>query len=591
MAGADLTERNVRADEVLKKESVISSMKEIGLAISGALSLDTLLHLIMGKVTELMEADRGTLYLLDREKNELWSKVLQGDELTEIRLPVGKGIAGWVAETGEVLNIRDAYEDSRFNQEVDRKTGYRTKSVLAMPMRSREGNIIGVVQVLNKKDGFFTDYDEELLSALTFQASISLQSSILYRDIEERNIQLNDAQKQLSEKVEELDMLFEIEKEISRASFSLEKLLDIIMTKLMGFLHSEAGSILLIEEKTNELYFKIALGEKGREVKKYRLNLGEGIVGWVAQHGEPCIVNDVYLDTRFKKDISETIGFPTKTIICVPLKVGGQTIGALEMINKIGYRAAFSKDDVKLLSMIAGRVSEAIHLSRLREREAKASRLASIGQMVSGLMHDLQTPMTSILGYVELMAMDGTTDDERREYSEIIEREVDRLTGMIRANLDFAAGRVNVLLKKIGVTVLIKDIVQMLEKDFKEKGIEIETELGYRGNIRVDENKIRRAFFNLAKNAKEAMPEGGVFSIRTSDENGRVVIDFSDTGVGIPEEIRDDIFDSFVTSGKESGTGLGLAIVKKIIDEHNGTINVSSEPGRGTNFSIVLPAG
>jgi len=214
-----------------------------------------------------------------------------------------------------------------------------------------------------------------------------------------------------------------------------------------------------------------------------------------------------------------------------------------------------------------------------------------VGQMISGIIHDMQTPMTSIMGFVELMAMPDTEPGERKEFSDIVKKEMERLTQMIRAHMDFVKGKSDVLLKKIGVGMLLDEMAQFLEKDFKAHRIAIRTDAQYKGNIRADETKIKRAFYNLAKNAKEAMPEGGTLSIAADEQGAHVVFRFTDTGQGIPPEIRGKLFQSFVTFGKENGTGLGLAQVKSFADQHQGQIDVESQVGKGTTFTLTIPKG
>src|SRR5215831_3067175 len=152
-----------------REQKKVALVQEVSRALSEEGDLDTLLRLIMGKVTELMEADRSTLYLVTEDGSQLWSKVVQGDERVEIRLEVGEGIAGWVAETREIVNIPDAYADQRFQPAVDLKSGYRTRSILSVPMLGALGGLVGVLQVLNKSDGPFTVSDEEVLVALASQ--------------------------------------------------------------------------------------------------------------------------------------------------------------------------------------------------------------------------------------------------------------------------------------------------------------------------------------------------------------------------------------------------------------------------------------
>jgi len=169
-----------RLQEQVNKYRVLLDIVRV---MSAETNLDRLLELIMQEATRVVEADRSTLFLLDRERGELWSKVAQGLEKRTIRLKVGSGIAGYVAERGESLNIPDAYQDPRFNREVDERTGYRTRTILCMPVYNREEGIIGVLQVLNKKGGVFTEEDERLLKILCSQAAIALENAQLYEKL------------------------------------------------------------------------------------------------------------------------------------------------------------------------------------------------------------------------------------------------------------------------------------------------------------------------------------------------------------------------------------------------------------------------
>jgi sigma-B regulation protein RsbU (phosphoserine phosphatase) len=146
------------------------------------INLDDLLKLIIDKLVEAIDAERGTLYLIDEKRGELYSKILLEDKqtLSEIRVKLGEGFVGHVAASGQVLNIKDAYNDERFNRSFDQSTGYRTESILTAPMRNPKQKIIGVVQVLNKKGGPFTERDERMLVAMAAQAAISIENARLH---------------------------------------------------------------------------------------------------------------------------------------------------------------------------------------------------------------------------------------------------------------------------------------------------------------------------------------------------------------------------------------------------------------------------
>jgi len=154
--------------------------------VNSTLDLNKLLNIIAETALKNVGADRGTLYLVDASRQELWSKVINDPALDEIRLPLGKGIAGYVAVTGDIVNIAEAYSDPRFNPEYDKKTGYLTKTILCMPLRNKDGNIIGVFQLLNKRSATFDLDDISFIEALSVHAAIAVENARLYAQEREK---------------------------------------------------------------------------------------------------------------------------------------------------------------------------------------------------------------------------------------------------------------------------------------------------------------------------------------------------------------------------------------------------------------------
>lgn len=178
----------------IKSDPLVSLVK-IGRSISAVTDIDVLLRVIAEETRIAIQADRCTVFLLDKEKNELWSKVALGMDSKEIRFPADKGLAGYVVKTGEPLNIPDAYNDPRFNPDVDKETGYKTETILCLPIKNNNKEIIGAFQVLNKKGGVFTKVDEDLLVAIGGSASIALENAQLF----EQQKELYKEQKELFE--------------------------------------------------------------------------------------------------------------------------------------------------------------------------------------------------------------------------------------------------------------------------------------------------------------------------------------------------------------------------------------------------------
>ena len=163
-----------------KRDPLVALVK-IGQSVSAETNIDQLIRVIAEETKEAIQADRCTVFLFDKEHNELWSKVALGLENSEIRFPAEKGLAGHCVKTGETINIKDAYNDSRFNPEIDYKTGYKTKTILCMPIKNLQQKIIGAFQVLNKLDGYFTEEDEDLLVAIGSSAGIALENAQLFK--------------------------------------------------------------------------------------------------------------------------------------------------------------------------------------------------------------------------------------------------------------------------------------------------------------------------------------------------------------------------------------------------------------------------
>src|SRR5262249_41787465 len=184
----------------------------------------------------------------------------------------GGGAAGGAGRGGKRDNTPDAYSDRRFYPAVDLRSGYRTRSILCMPMDARGGDRMGVIRVLNKVDGPFTAEDEALLSALASQAAVAIENSKLYHSVVAKNVERREAQLQLQDKTRELDVLFTIEREVNEAQ-SLGEVLDRLLRRAMEVFSARAGSILLRERGTDDLYFRSTAGEKGEHVKRMRVTI------------------------------------------------------------------------------------------------------------------------------------------------------------------------------------------------------------------------------------------------------------------------------------------------------------------------------
>ncbi|MEG4024762.1 GAF domain-containing protein [Microcoleus sp. S13C4] len=193
---------------VARNQRGVAALLRATTTLGQSLDLETTLRSVMDQARDLMQADRSTLFLLNRETNELWTKVAKADGKTmmEIRIPANRGIAGYVASTGQPLNITDAYDDPRFDPSTDQQTGYRTRTVLCMPVHNAKGELIGVTQLINKNQGTFTPSDEEFLRAFNSQAGMALQNSQLFQNVMVEKQYQKDMLQSLSDAVISTDL-------------------------------------------------------------------------------------------------------------------------------------------------------------------------------------------------------------------------------------------------------------------------------------------------------------------------------------------------------------------------------------------------
>ena len=562
----------------------LQGIEAISRALGSEHNLDRILDAVMTRTTELLGADRSTLYLVDDAERVLWSRHFQGGEISTIEVPIGRGIAGWVAQHGRTVNVKDAYKDPRFDPSFDEHTRYRTRSVLCASLRDSQAKVIGVIQVLNKREGYFSPADEDLLGAIASQAAISIHNSKLYLDIVGKNIDLLETSMRLEARTAELELLFKIERAAATAT-TLDGATAGVLAAALEEFPSEAAAVVLVDAQRDALRYEAILGEHGDRLRDPAVAVGERLTKRVLTSGAP-----LRLGRGDDADLAELspADWDIAHAIALPIVHKDERHGALLMVNRTDSTRGFGVQDERLLGMIAGRLGLAVALATALEEELQAERLAAIGQMLSGVLHDLKTPLTIIGGYARMMVKEpqGTVRAEHRDH---IRRQIALLKDMTRELLAFARGESQVLFRKVFIRSFLDEVAELLREEFAGSGVELEIAAGYGGAVRLDEGKIKRVIYNLARNAREAMTGGGVFRIAVNAQDDQVIFTFADDGPGIPQEIVDRLFEPFATFGKKNGTGLGLAIVKKIVEEHRGEVRVETHPDEGTRFTISLP--
>lgn len=329
----------------------------VGRALSTERNVDALLDLIVDKLTEVINADRGTLYLLDPEKGELVSKVLQDTtgRLTEIRLKIGQGIAGHVAETGKTVNITSAEDDPHFAGYFDRVSGYQTQTMICTPMRDNHGNIIGVVQLLNKREGYFTRRDEIILAVLASQAAMAIENArLLESEREKRHI---------------ADTLRDVSS-IINSSLELEEVLELILKEVERVVPFQIASILLIEG--DEMVVGASRGAKteyAQHISIFKVT-ENALIQEMIKTRLPIIIPDVEADPRWIRT-SMTTGM--HSFLGTPLIVDDRVIGELSLNNTVIN--AYRPTQAEVVRTFANQAAAAIERARLHHQTIQQARL------------------------------------------------------------------------------------------------------------------------------------------------------------------------------------------------------------------------
>ena len=348
-ATAELQRQLDLAQSKLRTSELLLSVSQ---RIAGLKNLSEILWTIIETTTETLKADRGSLFLNDPLTGELYSRVAQGELVREIRILNTTGIAGSIFQTGVGEIIHDAYADERFNSKIDEQTGYVTKNIVCAPVRTVRGDLIGVIQILNKKRGRFTKDDLDIVQGITLQAAVSLQNA---QGMEEMV-------KSREKEMKFLDVVAEVTSEIELGS-----LLQRVMVEATRMLNADRATLFLNDFKTNELFSRVAMGEGIGEI---RLPNNAGIAGAVFQSRETINIPHAYADLRFNPSFDKQTGYFTRSILCVPIiNKDGDCIGCTQALNKKG--GGFTEEDESRLKAFTQQVSIALENAKLFEDVAK----------------------------------------------------------------------------------------------------------------------------------------------------------------------------------------------------------------------------
>jgi len=560
----------------------LNALYEAGKSIGSLANLSELLNQIVVLASTVTEATIGSIMLLDERKEYLKIEAAIGlDEniIRNTRLPIGASIAGYVAKTGEAIVVNDVENDERFKR--INKERYGPASLLCTPLKIKN-NILGVINMAHKEGGgTFTDDDLRLLTTFASQAAVTVDDAYQFEKSRRRLI--------------EFEILHEIQGELHKIS-SLISFRQVLVEKLRRVFPISYAIWFNVDREGMTIFPDGAIGKTdipltdSGKIDLSRIDRGD------------ISLKDVSLDTFDLEDITKLSLFfreklrenkhypsPGSAFMAIPIMRSEE----LAHIFCLGAATeqAYSDDDISLARLV---VSQAAVLFEKERAVLNATRLMTMGNMISEISHDLRKPLTSIKGALQILRERWQDVPEKSDIIVTAEEEIHRMNILVRELVDFSNPN------KYETTVFdLRQIIlrasELIAPDLRKHDIVFNysfTDAPW--EIIANKNQIFEAFLNLFLNAIDAMPGGGTLSVEGIIEHPKhrreeyLALKVIDSGVGIRKEDLSRIFDRYYTT-KETGTGLGLAVVERIISAHNGTLTVESVEGKGTTFTVYIP--
>lgn len=371
---------------------------------------------------------------------------------------------------------------------------------------------------------------------------------------------------------------------------------DELMTRaarvITEMLDAEGSNIALRDPESGDLVFYLGIGEKYSRLESFHLAEGEGVTGWCVRMRQPAIVNDTRSDPRFSGRADAESGFTTRNILCVPLLVDDECIGAMSVVNKKGGKGFEDRDRV-VCEAVASQIAVAIQNVQLTRAAVEAARLAAVGQAVAGVAHSMKNLLYGLQGglYVFRKDLRKSGAEVPHRGLEMIDRNFGRLLNLVQEMLTYAKER-KPEYGEVDLGDLLRSVVELMAPVAHERKLRLSFEpCADPGPVLLDKDGIHHGVLNLVSNALDACEEeGSAVTVAARPVGAQwVSIEVADGGCGMDERTRQRIFEPFFSGKRSKGTGLGLSVTQKIVHEHGGRIEVESEEGKGSTFRIFLP--
>ncbi|PWU10779.1 MAG: histidine kinase [Verrucomicrobia bacterium] len=560
----------------------LNLLHQAGEVLHSTLDPQEALRLILNETVRLMRASSGSVVLINPNTTllEIHASVGLPDSAAQLKLRIGEGITGSVALTGRAARVDDVSADPRYVM-VRREV----KSELAVPLQVA-GEVRGVINVDADRPQAFTAEDQELLEALAVQAARVIHHTWLHE--------------QFRLKARLFESLVSVSQAIN-STLNLDDALNAIIREACVLMQAKVGSLMLLDESREWLDLKASFGAGPSYVAKPRLSIEESLLGIVVRRKKPLQIENVQLSTRYQNvDIARREGL--MSLLSVPLLFDGEAIGTLSVYT--GHTYLFSNEEIRILSALAELSAIAIQKARLYERVVDVEellrqneKLSALGLLAAEVAHEIRNPLTVMKMLYHSLNLKFSEGDPRSKDARIIDEKIEHLNKIVEQILDFAR-TTEPQLAPVNLNELVDELALLVRHKLKNSSIQLERKLAPGlPPVLGEAGQLEQAFLNLILNAAESMPGGGILTISsragapgaTSGRPSHLIVEFEDTGSGMTEEQRTRAFASVLRSTKRKGTGLGLAIVARVVETHRGSVEIKSQPGKGTTVTISLP--
>src|SRR5436309_254297 len=578
---------------VMRRAAEQESLVESGRLLTGTLQVSEVLSRLSELVRSRFGADVARILIISEDTPSVFRLHAQAGATRTARDTVlhdvgdDDGLIGWIAKHRRPL----AYSDVLTEPSVKRRQWLESEgvvSVLGLPL-FLESELVGVLTILYRARHVFTPEELALGEALATSASVAIRNARLHEQTEER--------------LRHTETLLAVSQDTS-STLELTEILRRTTRAMVRALGADTGGAWLLSEDGSRFVpivgYHVPRELLGALESATLKSMDPRVSDWRRVEG-PLYASRSQEDTRFTHPFARLL--PHKSILIQPMQWKGVSIGGFA-IAWLKEHHRFTSDELRLAEGIARQAAVASENSRLYEGEKQklvelkrtqaqliqSTKLAAIGELAANIAHEINNPLTSVLGFASYLAEQIAPGQPMREELDLIQEEAGRARDIVRDLLHFSRQR-EFIPQITDLNVVLEQTLSMVRRQGALDAISLRDEYAPgMAPVEIDVPRIKQVFLNLINNAVYVMKDGGSLTIRSSVVGDTVQVEVIDTGTGIPAEHLDRIFEPFFTTKPDvSGTGLGLPVSLGIVQSHGGTIEVKSELGRGSSFIVKLP--